>query len=119
MSSSSFLLGLGGRSVPKRLCFLVWWHESAPAMSRPMPVTTTVTASSIGQPVLLHFDRREVVPEGDLSELIILLNRVTRSLAETPRVVVPLLLSADSKNCRMPLFLLVVVLSPMWLSVSP
>ena len=77
-----------------------------------------MTANSIGQPVLLHLDRWEVVLEGDLSELIILLNRVTRSLAETPSVVVLLLLSANSENCRMPLFLLVVVLSPMWLSVS-
>ena len=102
MSSTSFLPGLEGRSVPKRLCFLVCWHDSAPATSSTMPVTTTVTANSIGQPMLLQFACREVVLEGDLDELIILLNRVTRSLAETPRVVVLLLLSADRENCRTP-----------------
>ena len=119
MSSRSFMPGLEGRSIPKRLCFLVCWHDSAPATSSTMPVTTTVTANSIGQPMLLQFTCWEVVLGGGLDELIILLNRVTRSLAETPRVVVPLLLSANSENCRMPLFLLVAVLSPMWLSVSP
>ena len=118
-SSSSFLPGLGGRSVPKRLCFLVCWHDSAPATSSTMPVTTTVTASSIGQPMLLQFSCREVVLGGGLDEIISLLNRVTRSLAKTPKVVVPLLLSADMENCRTPLFLLVAALSPMWLSVSP
>ena len=84
-----------------------------------MPVTMTVTANSIGQPMLLQFACREVVLEGHLDELIILLNRVTRSLAETPRVVVLLLLSADRENCQTPLSLLVAALSPMWLSVSP
>ena len=118
MSSTLFLPGLGGRSVPKRLCFLVCWHDSAPATSSTVPVTTTVTASSIGQPMLLQFSCREVVLGGGLDELIILLNRVTRSLAETPRVVVLLLLSADRENCRMPLFLLLAALSPMWLSYS-
>ena len=106
MSSMSFLPRLGGRSVPKRLCLLMCWHDSAPATSSTVPVTTTVTAISIGQPMLIQFGCRRVVLRGDLDELISLLNRVTRSLAKTPRVVVPLLLSADMENCRTPLFLL-------------
>ena len=87
-------------------------------MAKPMAVTATAMASSTGQPVLLNPDRWEVALEGGLSELIILLNRVTRSLAETPSVVVPLLLSATSENCRTPLFLLVVILSSTRLSTS-
>ena len=112
VSSTSFLPRLG-RVVSRRPCFLLCWHDSIPTMSSIMPVTTTVTAINVGRSMLVQSGCRRVVLRGDLDELISLLNRVTRSLARTPRVVVLLLLSADMENCRTPLFLLVAALSPM------